>query len=59
MVCLMDVLCISGAPVEGWSWEHIADEQQHFQHMASGRYTDDTQMTLVLAKSLVSSILCM
>ena len=44
----------AGAPVEGQSWHSIAQHRLTFVHMNCGRYTDDTQMTLALAQSLVS-----
>ena len=44
----------AGAPVEGQSWQSIAQHRLNFGQMESGRYTDDTQMTLALAQSLVS-----
>lgn len=43
-----------GAPVEGLTWQHIAKERLLFRQMECGRYTDDTQMTIALAHSLVS-----
>lgn len=44
----------AGAPVEGRSWQSIAQHRLTFANMERGRYTDDTQMTLALAQSLVS-----
>lgn len=42
-----------GAPVEGQSWQGIAQQSLRFGQMQHGRYTDDTQMTIALAQSLV------
>ena len=44
----------AGAPVEGHTWQDIAQQGFSFEQMEQGHYTDDTQMTLALAQSLVS-----
>ena len=49
-----------GAPVEGWSALRIRREHGEIREMlegrrGSGRYTDDTQMTIALAESLLES----
>lgn len=58
--CLLGTACgdILGAAVEGWSAGEITDEYGQLRDFVDsfrgrGRYTDDTQMTLALATSLV------
>ncbi|KAL3156858.1 hypothetical protein ABBQ38_001127 [Trebouxia sp. C0009 RCD-2024] len=47
-----------GAPVEGRTWQHIAEGRLQFGQMECGCYTDDTQMTIALAQSLVRMNMC-
>lgn len=56
--CLLGTACgdILGAAVEGWSAREITDEYRQLRDFVDsfrGRYTDDTQMTLALAASLI------
>lgn len=53
-VCYTSVGTFVGAPVEGQSWQGIAQQRLTFGQMECGRFTDDTQMTIALAQSLVS-----